>query len=321
MIIFQGQEYEREPQETVLDCLLRHGVDAPHSCRSGVCQTCLMQAVKGDPGENAQKGLKPSLVSQNYFLSCSCHSEQDLEIMLPNTQSFQFPSRVVSKDPLTNEITRIRLEKPSSFAYRPGQYLSLYNPDGVARSYSLASVPVLEPFLELHIRHVKKGLISEWVRQDLRSGDEVIIGQAIGNCFYVNDQNGQTLLLIGTGSGLAPLYGIVRDALHQGHTGKIKLYHGSGSVAGLYLMEELRVLARRHANFEYFPCVSQEAPQDGMLSGRATDRALSDNPKMSGWRAYICGNPEMVNATGRAVFLAGISLQEVYTDSFLPSKP
>ena len=129
------------------------------------------------------------------------------------------------------------------------------------------------------------------------------------------------MLLIGTGSGLAPLYGIVRDALHQGHKGQIKLYHGSSSLAGIYLLDELHTLAERHENFDYFPCVSRETPVDGMFRGRATDLALADNSQLSGWRAYICGEPTMVNATGRAVFLAGVSMQDVYTDAYLPSQP
>ena len=63
-----------------------------------------------------------------------------------------------------------------------------------------------------------------------------------GNCFYIPDNPEQNLLLIGTGCGLAPLYGIIRDALAQGHRGAIKLYHGSKTVESLYMSKELKVL-------------------------------------------------------------------------------
>jgi NAD(P)H-flavin reductase len=279
-----------------------------------------MRMVTGTPPSDSQKGLKSSLIEQNYFLPCSCSAAQDMEVILPDAASFRFSTSVVSIDPLTNEIMRLRLEKPSGFHYNPGQYVTLYNPEGIGRSYSLASVPILDPFLEFHVRLVPKGQVSGWVHKELKVGDTVSISDAIGNCFYMADNAQQSLLLIGTGSGLAPLYGIVRDALHQAHQGQIKLYHGSGTMAGIYLQQELQQLAQNHANFQYVPCVSREAGAD-VLHGRATAVALEHNPKLSGWRAYLCGEPAMVKDTSRAIFLAGVSLQEIYSDPFIHSKP
>jgi NAD(P)H-flavin reductase len=276
--------------------------------------------IAGTPSSDSQKGLKPSLIEQKYFLPCSCNAAQDMEVILPDAASFRFATSVVSIDPLTSDIIRLRLEKPSGFHYKPGQYVTLYNSEGTGRSYSLASVPVLDPFLELHIRLVPKGQVSGWVHNELKVGDTVSISDAIGNCFYVAGEAQQSLLLIGTGSGLAPLYGIVRDALHQTHQGTIKLYHGSSTMAGIYLQQELRQLAYNHTNFQYVPCVSRESGAD-VLHGRATAVALEQNPKLSGWRAYICGEPAMVNDTSRALFLAGASLKEIYSDPFIHSKP
>jgi NAD(P)H-flavin reductase len=280
----------------------------------------MMRAVQGTPNDAAQKGLKPALVKQNYFLSCSCVTEQDLEVALPDAASFRYKTRLLSKDKLTGDITRLRLECPSSYEYFAGQYLTVYSPSGVARNYSIASVPEVDSFLELHVRLVPDGQVSGWIFEELREGDEIVIGQPIGNCVYTDECPEQPLLLIGTGSGLAPLYGILRDALHQGHRGEIKLYHGSSTLDGVYLVDELRELAEQHGNFSYFPCVSRDS-ENGFLHGRASDLALQDNPKLSGWRAYICGNPDMVKVASRNVFLAGVSLQEVYTDAFLLSKP
>ncbi|MDP1166043.1 hypothetical protein Q6281_31615, partial [Klebsiella pneumoniae] len=69
------------------------------------------------------------------------------------------------------------------------------------------------------------------------------------------------LILIGTGSGIAPLHGILRDALRQGHTGPIHIYHGTRQPEDLYLDQSLHDLASRHDNVHYYPCVSQpDAP-------------------------------------------------------------
>jgi CDP-4-dehydro-6-deoxyglucose reductase len=321
VIIYQGKEYGCEAGETLLECLLRHGVDIPHSCRSGVCHSCMMRAVNGAPAADSQKGLKPSLISQHYFLPCLYRTDQNMEVVLPDTANFRFSAQVVGVDPVNSEIVRLRLQRPHGFDYHPGQFLTLYNQQGIGRSYSLASLPVLDPFLELHIRVVPNGVVSNWVNTALNVGDVVSISESIGDCFYVADNLHQALLLIGTGTGLAPLYGIVRDALHKGHQGTIKLYHGSRTMAGIYLQQELRQLAQNHANFHYIPCVSGSAGGVDVLQGRATTIALAQNPNLTAWRAYICGDSAMVNDTSRAVFLAGASLKDIYSDPFIHSKP
>lgn len=249
-------------------------------------------------------------------------TEQDVEVVLPDAASFRFQTKVTGIDHLTSDIIRLRLDRPNGFDYHPGQYLTLYSNEGTGRTYSLASLPVMDPFLELHIRLVPNGAVSGWVHNTLEVGNTVSISEAIGNCFYVADNLAKPLLLVGTGSGLAPLYGIVRDALHHGHKGDIKLYHGSGSMAGIYLQQELHQLARNHANFQYTASVSKGPVSDAdVVHGRASDIAVQDNPKLSGWRAYICGEPAMVNDTSRAMFLAGVSLTEIYSDPFIHSKP
>ena len=102
----------------------------------------------------------------------------------------------------------------------------------------------------------------------LREGDTIEVAGPFGNCFYTSGSADASLLLIGTGSGLAPLYGIVTDALYHGHTGPIRLYHGSWKPEGLYLVDRLRQLSAEHPNFVYVPCVDADA-RPGYREGRA----------------------------------------------------
>jgi NAD(P)H-flavin reductase len=124
---------------------------------------------------------------------------------------------------------------------------------------------------------------------------------------------------VGTGTGLAPLIGIARDALRQGHSGPIHLYHGSSTAEGLYLMAELREMDQANANFHYQPCVSRGTVPDGVRSGRAADLALQDFAKLSGWRVYLCGREDMVKALQKKTFLAGASMQDIFADPFVDS--
>ena len=314
-VVYGGQSYECG-DGSILDCLTAHGVPVPSACRSGVCQTCLMRAVKGRVPEEAKVGLKSTLAAQNYFLACSCYPEEDIEVVLPEAECGKLEARVTSIKYLNADILGIRLKPSRLFAYKAGQFINLFKDKTTARCYSLASVPALDEELFLHVRRVPGGLVSGWIFENLKTWDALTISEASGDCFYVPENPAQNILLIGTGSGLAPLYGIIRDALSNGHQGKLSLYHGSYNASGLYLVEELRKLARTYRNFAYVPCVSEGEAAAGYAPGIVLDVALADNPDLSGWRVFLCGNPDMVNAAKQQTFLAGASMRDIYADPF-----
>jgi ferredoxin-NADP reductase/ferredoxin len=315
-ISYGGQSYECGEQ-SVLDSLTAHGVHIPHSCRSGVCQTCMMQAVNGKPPAEAQQGLKPTLAAQNYFLACVCHPQQDMEAVLPASGVARVEAKVSAISRLTDDILGIRIKPSHPFAYHAGQFISLFKDEDTSRCYSLASVPTLEEELFLNVRKIPGGLVSNWIADSLKEGDEVTISEASGDCFYTAGKPEQSILLIGTGSGLAPLYGIIRDALVKGHTGRIVLYHGNYNAAGFYLVEELRQLERDHPNFSYVPCISEPVDQiNGYRQGIVLDVALADNPNLKGWKVFLCGNPAMVKAAKQKTFMSGASMSEIYADPF-----
>jgi len=187
------------------------------------------------------------------------------------------------------------------------------------RNYSLASVPALEADLILHVARVAGGLVSGWVFDAARPGDAVVLSEARGSCSYGAESPDASLLLIGTGSGVAPLYGMARDALHQGHRGRIALFHGSRTPQGLYLDGALRALAADHENFHYGPCIDAEAAPAGSMTGTPVAVALGRFPDLQGWRVTLCDNPAMVEAGRMACFLAGAASSAIHADPFLPT--
>jgi ferredoxin-NADP reductase len=274
-----------------------------------------MQCTEGDPPKNSQRGLKAARQADGYFLACVCFPKTDLVIRTPGVGPTRYRTRVVEVIRETPLIVRLRLEFPSGYEYQAGQFMKLYRPDGNARCYSLASVPGLDDFLEIHVRRVAGGATSGWICEQLETGTEVEISEATGECCYVREFPDQPLLLVGTGSGLAPLYGVVRDALRHGHRGEIRLHHGSRDRDGIYLVKGLRAAAGEHGNFTYVPSTSRSSDGDMQL-GRADELALAAMPQLKGWRVYLCGHPEMVNATRKRVFLAGASLRDIHGDAF-----
>jgi NAD(P)H-flavin reductase/ferredoxin len=314
---YAGEEYELKFGESVLDCLLRSGVSISYSCRSGVCQSCLVKATKGTVPEQAQAGLKDTLRAQGYFLACRCEPDDDLAVAQGEDQ--RVAARIRRVENLGSNVLRLRIEPISGFDYRAGQYISLFRDDGLARSYSLASLPH-ERELELHVRLIPGGAMSEWLRREAGPDTPVAIQGPAGNCFYFAGEPDQPLLLAGTGTGLAPLYGIARDALGQGHRGPVWLFHGAPDPGGLYLQDELWTLAARHANFHYVPSVLRDGGNE-METGTLDGSILARFPRLEGWKAYLCGDPALVNSLRKKAFLAGAASRSIYADAFLSSAP
>lgn len=317
-LIYQDARYACAPGETVLEALTRQGVKIPSACRSGVCQTCLMRALKGTVPAVAQAGLKPTQVAQGLFMACSCRPQEDLELALPDFAGSSQMAQVTHLETLNADIMAVRLRPHTPLDYRAGQFIRLYKDPQQSRCYSLASVPALDEVLEIHVRHVPGGVVSGWVHQELQAGAQVQVGGSSGQCFYVPGKTEQPLLLLGTGSGLAPLYGIVRDALHQGHAGPIWLYHGSVSAAGLYYVAALGQLQAQYPQFHYVSCVSGQ-PEPELRFGSVLTVALADHPELTGWRVFLCGNPDMIKNARMQSFLAGASMADIHADPFLPS--
>ena len=317
LVRMDGAQYQLHDGETVLNGLLRHGVAASHSCMAGVCGSCMMRAVAGSVPSKAQAGLKDSWRIQGYFLACACVPEEDLDIAVPGAE-FRFEAVIRELTPLSDDVLRASVVCQTPMDFRAGQYVTVARRDGLARSYSIASLPE-DGALDLHIRRIPNGRMSTWFHTEARKGDRVTVAGPCGECFYVAGQQQQPLLLVGTGTGLAPLYGILRDALRQGHNGPVHLLHGALHRGGLYLVEELRELARNHAQFRYTPAVLRGDVEDGFVVG-ALDRIIAERfPDLSGWRGFVCGDPSLVASLKKQLFLAGMASRDIHADAFIPA--
>lgn len=321
-IYFDDTDYPVNPGETVLETLTAAGKEIPNACRSGVCQSCLMQAKAGEIPPAAQQGLKDTLRASGHFLACQCQPIADMEVVVAGEAAAEeIPVELADIEWLSPSVMRVLLEPKQPFEYKRGQFINLIREDGVRRSYSLAGGEPGNPMLELHIRHIPGGRMSDWlVRRPERQ--PLHIQGPLGSCFYTDKQVGQPLLLIGTGTGLAPLYGIVNDALMAGHTGPIHLYHGARKAEELYLVDQLRALADQYANLHYTPCVLEPSDKPSSAqwaTGRVDEIGFSRHGNLKGWRCYFCGNPDLVTRLRKQAYLGGASLKEIHADAFLPA--
>ena len=319
-IVWEGRALPCAPGETVLDCLLRAGVPVASACRTGACQTCMLRAVRGRPPAAAQQGLRDTWIARGLFLACQCVPEEELEVARGDALAWvrAVVRRIERPAP---GIARLFLECETPLGHRAGQFIHLVREDGLLRPYSLASVPE-DPLLELHVKRLPGGAMSGFLHDALRPGDALTVRGPMGNCFYVKGRPDQALVLGGTGTGLAPLLGIARDALARGHRGPIVLHHGASRRERLYADAALRALAAEHPTLSYVPCVPvDDAPGPPVVTGSFDDILLEAVRARRGCRVFLCGASERVLRLRKAVFLAGVSMRDIHADAFFTAPP
>ncbi|MBS1120476.1 MAG: oxygenase [Deltaproteobacteria bacterium] len=315
-IVYEGRIFECRDGETVLDVLLRHGQNPAFSCRNGSCLVCLQRCVRGVPTERSQRALRASLRRAGYFLPCKCVPTGELELAPPRDADLFSRAVVHAKERVADDVCKLVLEPATSLYYHAGQFVNLRRSDGLVRSYSLASLPTEDEHLELHVKRIAGGAMSTWICDELAVGDELDFQGPNGRCYYVPGSQDQDLLLIANGTGAAPLVGIVRDALHVGHRGRIRLFHGSRTEGGLYLHSTFTRLAADHPTFEYVPCISSSDVPPGFTRGRAHQVALARCPDLRGWRVFVAGLPALVTEVETLAQRAGALASAIHADPY-----
>ncbi|MDZ4774170.1 MAG: 2Fe-2S iron-sulfur cluster binding domain-containing protein [Planctomycetota bacterium] len=303
--------------ESVLDACERSGVEIQSSCRAGLCHLCRVRAIAGVPPPESQIGLDHADAAEGWFLACRARPSGALSVTLDGAAGARARVRLVERVWLAKSVIRARFEWLDTFPHRAGQFVELVRSDGLSRSYSIAGVPALDPYLDLHVRIFEKGAMSAWLAHEAEITTELEVRGPGGKCVYAPASLDQPLLLAATGTGLAPLIGVAREALAAGHRGRIVLFHGGLDENALYLQDVLRNLAATHAHFIYQPGVLRGPAAAGVEIGPLAEVIDRRFPDLEGWRVHLCGAPELVELLRRQCYLSGAALRDIVADPFV----
>jgi ferredoxin-NADP reductase len=218
------------------------------------------------------------------------------------------PGTVLSIEPVGPGVRIFRVAPPADFRFRAGQYVKVGRGDGKRRSFSLASAPH-EPHLELCIALNPGGRLTPTLFT-LHAGALLDIDPRPRGGFVL-EPNARRHLMVATGTGIAPLRSMLRDALHTGARGEFVILHGASQADGLPYRDELVALAAADGRVRYEPTVSRPAPAQapsgvvhtGRVDRLAAELSRSLDPRDT--QAYVCGNPDMVTTVAAQLASAG----------------
>ena len=169
-----------------------------------------------------------------------------------DTTFYNLNVREVIKE--TPDAVSIKFEVPadlkSNFEYTQGQYLTLkFNLGGqeVRRAYSMCSSP-LEEHLMVTVKRVKKGLVSNHIHDKVKVGDQIEVMSPDGRFFTELDADQKKCYYIfGAGSGITPLFSILKTILEKEPMSNIHLIYGNRNEDSIIFKDQLDQIEQRYA--------------------------------------------------------------------------
>ena len=322
--------FDVAPGQSLLDAALGAAWNLPHSCRGGACGLCKARLLRGDityPG-GRPLGLSDTEMAARCVLLCQARAASDLELELhevrpaDQTVAMRLPCRIERAIPAAHDVMRLLLRRPPAvdFEFKPGQYVDIFLPGARRRSFSIASSPHDSHLLELHVRRAPGGEFSEWLFRGEASnvsGTLITIEGPMGGFFYREAPPGAgPLLLVGGGTGLAPLLSILRHVIENKVARELTLYWGVRGTRDLYDDPAVRELLSAAARMRYVPVLSQPEPLWLGRTGHVHAAVLEDLDDLSVYDIYSAGPPAMIDALRREFPARGARLDRLYCDAF-----
>ena len=263
--------------------------------------------------------------NQGKTLFCQAQPKSDLEIKVREITSGQdievktLPCRVEAMELLTHDIMKLELKLPETerLQFLAGQYIEFLLKDGKRRAFSIANAPHDDRYIELHIRHVPDGQFGDYVFDGMKVKELLRLEGPLGS-YYLREDSDRPIILVGGGTGFAPLKGMLEHAFQVGMDRPIHLFCGVRALKDLYMDNMVKGWLQQHDNLKYTPVLSDPDEDDDWQgeTGFVHEAIIAAYPDLSGYDVYMSGPPPMIKAGMDAFYAHGLPESQIYSDSF-----
>lgn len=282
---------------TILDAALAASIPWPHQCRSGECGHCRCRLIEGDVRRDPYLPGTLSVEEERSGVILACRSTPKTPLVLgldgplpPAIRSIE--AKIQKRAFLSSDVIRLVLEPKERVDFLPGQYADVCLPGMPARAYSMASAPA-EPELDFLVKIVGNGCVSPALA-DAELGTVLKLRMPLGAAHWQN--SARPLLLIGSGTGLAPLMSIWRHV----------------SSCSAKTPAELIAIHADWARDLFEPPSRQHWLADnGML-----DQIDGEMQDLKGYDCHFAGSPATMKLVKSLVFTRGLPAERFFADPF-----
>lgn len=325
-----NRSFSVAPDQSLLDAALGASLNLPHSCKSGNCGSCRARLLEGEIHypNGPPLGLSEREVADGLVLLCQARARTDLtiatyEVTAPDQALIKrLPARIERALPLSHDVMGLFLRLPvaETFRFEAGQYVDIMLPGGRRRSFSIASPPHCSRVLELHVRRVAGGEFSERLFDEDPQNALLSVEGPLGQ--FVYRPGVAPMLLVGGGTGIAPLLSILRHVIDNGIERDMTIYWGVRSERDLYAHAALEDLAQRYpadgspARLRYVPVLSEPSSDWRGSRGFVHEAVLKDIVDLEKYDVYAAGPPAMITAIRSGFGMRGVAANRLFFDSF-----
>jgi len=316
--------------DTVLAASLRSGIQLIHQCKSGSCGTCVGRVTSGTLSMDSGAGhcLLPSEMALGQRLLCLSTPLSDACVQLDYPSSFlrgDGPMCVVgqisAREWVAANVVRLGLNLSDAvgFDFRCGQYMRVRIPGTDQwRSYSVATTPTELPTVELLVRILPEGVMSDYLRDRCAIGDNVELEGPHGS-FCLRASQARHVMIAG-GTGLAPIMSMLDQVRRiEGRRPKVLLSFGCASPESLFYLEELQARSDWMPNLEVRVTVDCGGANYRGAVGNPVGAVTAADVADSNTMAYLCGPQPMIAAARSHLKALGLRPENVFAELFAPS--
>ncbi len=300
-------------------------IGLPYSCKTGRCSTCKCKVLSGQSVAKVDElGLSLEEKAQGFILSCVRSALTDMLIevedlgdqVIPEVKTL--PSRISSIEKLATDVLSVKLRFPPNtpFNFLAGQYIDVIGPGGIRRSYSIANAPALDNQLQLHIRAVQSGAMSQYWFDQAKVNDLLRINGPLGS-FFKRPTTGLNLVFLATGTGIAPVKAMLEQLATVSSDDQpcsVTLFWGGRQLEDLYSDP-----SQWHTSLRYVPVLSRALDDWTGGRGHVQHSLLSEMPDLLNTVVYACGSAAMIQSAKAELTEAGLPSKRFYSDAFVPS--
>ena len=313
-----------QPNESILDAILRSNYSHNYSCLNGRCNSCKARILKGKTIKlNQEIGLSKEEIESNYILTCSRKADGNIDI---NTDHFYdtpplkvqlMPSKIFSIRNFNKQIIELSLKVPNrlDFNFMPGQYVNLkYN--NIERSYSILSYDSHNNILSILCKKIEGGLFSQYLFEYAKENDRILVNGPLGMINIFRDTS-KNFIFLATGVGIAPIKCMLNSDVVKAKiiNKKISIFWGNRYHENfIYDFNQ----EKKNFDIDMFYCLSKKNGNfDHYNYGYIQDIMFEKNIPLSDTIIYACGSNNMINETMSLCKSKGFDMNLFFSDSFL----
>ncbi|MFM9993036.1 MAG: FAD-binding oxidoreductase [Burkholderiaceae bacterium] len=320
-----GSEFSAPVGLSLLDAGLAVGITLPHSCKTGRCSTCKCKVLQGlTKALQTETGITDLERAGGWILSCVRSAETDLTLDFEDLGEFvippikTLPCRIFSIERRARDVVIVRLRLPptSEFMAIPGQHIDVIGPTGIRRSYSLANADTSNKILELHIRAVGGGVMSDYWFKQAKVNDLLRFNGPLGT-FFLRNFAQLNLVFLATGTGIAPVKAMLESLIGNAPAQSPKsvtVFWGGRTSIDLYF--DAQVMPTSH---RFVPVLSRAAADWIGARGYVQKALLDEYPDLANTIVYACGSDVMIRSAKASLLTAGLPEKHFFSDAFVSS--